>query len=68
MTGVGIMTNRWAIEMLESFNELTDYQPSTKRIEVRGRRLAPATSALMSPPMHPEARLEGKSLGICKND
>ena len=48
--------------MLESFNELTDYQPSTKRIEVRGRRLAQATSALMSPPMHPEARLKGESL------
>ena len=48
--------------MLESFNELTDCQPSTKRIEVRGWRLAQATSALMSPPMHPEARLEGESL------
>ena len=48
--------------MLESFNELTDYQPSTKHIEVRGRRLALATTALRSPPMHPEARLEGESL------
>ena len=34
----------------------------TKRIEVRGRRLALATTALRSPPMHPEARLEGESL------
>ena len=30
--------------------------------EDRGRRLALATNALRSPPMHPEARLEGESL------
>ena len=34
----------------------------TKHIEVRGRRLVLATTALRSPPMHPEARLEGESL------
>ena len=36
----------------------------TKRIEVRGRRLAWATTTLMSPSMHPEDCLKGKSLGI----
>ena len=25
MNGAGIMTNRWSIEMLESFNETSDY-------------------------------------------
>ena len=34
----------------------------TKHFEVRGWRLALATTALRSPPMHPEARLEGESL------
>ena len=34
----------------------------TKHFDVRGRRLALATTALRSPPMHPEARLEGESL------
>ena len=33
-----------------------------KHTDVRGRRLAQVTTALMSPPMHPEARLEGESL------
>ena len=64
MTGDGIVANRGLIEMLESFNELTDYQPSTKRIKVRGRRLGLATTALRSPPMHPEDCPKGKSLGI----
>ena len=36
----------------------------TKHIEVRGRRLALATTALISSPMHPEDCLKGKSLGI----
>ena len=48
--------------MLESFNELSDYRPTLKQENVRGRRLALATTALRSPPMHPEARLEGESL------
>ena len=36
----------------------------TKHFDVRGRRLVLATTALMSPPMHPEDCLKGKSLGI----
>ena len=42
----------WLIEMLESFNELSYYRPSLSRTNVRGRRLALATTALRSPPMH----------------
>ena len=34
----------------------------TKHYDARGRRLALATTALRSPPMHPEARLEDESL------
>ena len=48
--------------MLESFNALSDYRPTLKLENVRGRRLALATTALMSLPMHPEARLKGESL------
>ena len=48
--------------MLESFNALSDYRPTLKQENVRGRRLALATTALRSPPMHPEARLKGESL------
>ena len=36
----------------------------TKHFDARGRRLALATTALRSPPMHPEDCLKGKSLGI----
>ena len=36
----------------------------TKHFDVRGRRLLLATTALMSPPMHQEDCLKGKSLGI----
>ena len=38
----------------------------TKHFDVRGRRLALATTALRSPPLHPEARLEGESLDFCR--
>ena len=48
--------------MLESFNALSDYRPILKQENVRGRRLALATTALRSPTLHPEARLEGESL------
>ena len=40
-----------SLEMLESFNELADYQPTLSSTNVRGRRLALATTALMSPPI-----------------
>ena len=52
------------IEMLESFNELSDYRPTRKKENVRGRRLVLATTALMSPPVHPEDCLEGMSLDL----
>ena len=43
----------------------TDRLPTfTKNFDVRGRRFALATTALRSPPMHPEDCLKGKSLGI----
>ena len=38
--------------MLESFNEQSDYRSTHKQENVRGRRLALETTALMSPPMH----------------
>ena len=53
-----------SLEMLESFKELADYRPTLSITNVRGWRLALATTALRSPPMHPEARLKGKSLGF----
>ena len=36
MTGAGIMTNRWWVEMLESFNELTDYLLSLSTMTFEG--------------------------------
>ena len=57
------MTNRWWVEILESFFQRDMRLPTfIKNFDARGRRLALATTALMSPPMHPEARLEGESL------
>ena len=34
--GAGIMTNRWSIEMLESFNELADYRLSLSTLMLEG--------------------------------
>ena len=34
--GAGIMTNRWSIEMLESFNEQPDYPPSLSTLTFEG--------------------------------
>ena len=65
ISGVEVLHFR-PLEMLESFNELSDYRPTLKQENVRGRRLALATTALMSPPMHPEARLKGESLDLYK--
>ena len=50
--------------MLESFNALSDYRPTLKQENVRGRRLALATTALRSPPMHRRTAFEGKSLDL----
>ena len=36
MTGGGLVANRWSIEMLESFNELADYQPSLSTLTFEG--------------------------------
>ena len=36
MPGAGIMTNRWSIEMLESFNELADYRLSLSTLMLEG--------------------------------
>ena len=63
ISGVKVQHCR-SLEMLESFNALSDYRPILKQENVRGQRLALATTALMSPPMHPEDCLKGKSLGI----
>ena len=38
----------------------------TKHVDARGRRLVLATTALRSPPMHPEARLKGESLDFLR--
>ena len=54
------------IEMLGSLVALCDYLPTRKQDEGGRRRLALGTTALMAPPMHPEDRLEGKSLGFLK--
>ena len=51
-----------SLEMLESFNELSDYRPTLKQENVRGRRLALATTALMSPPMHRRHALKANLL------
>ena len=40
------------IEMLGSLLALCDYRPTLNTPNVRGRRLALGTTALMSPPMH----------------
>ena len=56
--------HRGSIEMLESFNALCDYRPTRKQNDVRGRRLALGTTALRSPPLHPEDRLKHKSLDL----
>ena len=42
----------WSIEMRVSLVALRDYRPTRKQDEGGGRRLVPATTALMSPPMH----------------
>ena len=54
----------WSIEMLVSFNALCDYWPSLCSTNVRGRRLALATTALMSPAMHRRTAFGGKSLDL----
>ena len=51
-----------SIEMLESFNALSDYRPTLKQENVRGRRLALATTALMSPPLHRRTALKASLL------
>ena len=51
-----------SIEMLESFNALSDYRPTLKQENVRGQRLALATMALMSLPLHRRHALKGESL------
>ena len=51
----------------EFFNALCDYQPTLKQENGRGWRLVLATTALMSPPLHPEDRLQRASLlAFCK--
>ena len=40
----------------------------TKHFDVRGRRLALATTALRSPPMHRRTALKASLLAFCKND
>ena len=48
--------------MLESFNSLSDYRPTLKQENVRGRRLALATTALRSPPLHRRHALKANLL------
>ena len=48
--GVEVLHCR-SLEMLGSFNALSDYRPTLKQENVRGRRLALATTALRSPPI-----------------
>ena len=62
MTGGGLVANRGPIEMLESFNALSDYRPTLKQENVRGRRLALATTALRSPPLHRRHALKANLL------
>ena len=47
-----------SIEMLGSLVALCDYQPTLSTANVRGRRLALGTTALMSPPMHRRTALK----------
>ena len=51
-----------SIEMLESFNALSDYRPTLKQENVRGQRLALATMALMSLPLHRRHALKANLL------
>ena len=67
ISGVEVLHYR-SLEMMESFNELPDYQPTLSSTNVRGRRLALATTALMSPPMHRRTALKASLLAFCKND
>ena len=53
-----------SIEMLGSLVALCDYRPTLSTPNVRGRRLALGTTALMSPPMHRRTAFEGKSLDL----
>ena len=58
-----------SIEMLGSLVALCDYRPTRKQENVRGRRLALSTTALRSPSLHPEDRLQRASLlAFCKKD
>lgn len=53
--------------MLGSLVALCDYQATLKQENGDGRRLALATTALRSPPLHPEDRLQRASLlTFCK--
>ena len=56
------VTHCRSIEMLGSLVVLCDYRPTRKQENVRGRRLALGTTALRSPPLHPEDRLQRASL------
>ena len=51
-----------SIEMPESFNEQSDDRPTLKQENVRGRRLALATTALRSPPLHRRHALKANLL------
>ena len=61
ISGVEVLHCR-SLEMLESFNALSDYRPTLKQENVHGRRLALATTALMSPPMHRRHALKANLL------
>ena len=52
MTEAGIVANRGSIEIPGSLIAPCDYCPRRKHDEGRGRRLALATTTLMSPPLH----------------
>ena len=61
ISGVEVLHFR-PLEMLESFNALSDYRPTLKQENIRGRRLALATTALRSPPMHRRTALKASLL------
>ena len=61
ISGVELLHCR-SLEMLESFNEQSDYRPTLKQENVRGRRLALATTALRSPPLHRRHALKANLL------
>ena len=67
ISGVEVLHYR-SLEMLESFNELSDYRPILKQENVSGQRLALATTALMSLPLHRRTALKASLLAFCKND